>query len=127
MPGLPGGAPPAVGGGRRPGACSGLGLACGPFFRNRAPLLWPVVGVAAGVAAFLVMSAVQPSAAPKAGTAVAVSAPVAPGTMVPASKVAVVKLDFTVDVGVEQADFQVGSSRGAVVLGGRAGAADPLL
>jgi hypothetical protein len=61
------------------------------------------VGVVAGVAAFLVMSAVHPVA----------SRPLAaPGSIVPASKVAVIKLDFTADVAVAEADFQVSLPEG---------------
>jgi len=81
------------------------------FFRRRAPVLWPALGAAVGVAAFLVASAVRPLPPPspsKGGGAEAVAqAAVPPGTVVPASKVAVIKLDFTTDVGVAEADFQV--------------------
>jgi hypothetical protein len=83
------------------------------LLRRPGPLLWPAAGVAAGVAAFLLMSAVQKPAVPRDATArTAADTLVAPGTVVPASKVAVVKLDFTVDVGVEQADFQVSLPEG---------------
>ena len=83
------------------------------FLRRSAPVLWPAVGVAAGVAAFLVMSTVQqqPPAQPLA-TAEAPRPLTEPGTVVPASKVAVIKLDFTADVAVEQADFQVSLPEG---------------
>jgi hypothetical protein len=83
------------------------------FLRRSAPVLWPVVGVAAGVAAFLVMSAVQPPPPVPPGVSAEAPRPIAvPGTLVPASKVAVIKLDFTADVAVEQADFQVSLPEG---------------
>lgn len=82
------------------------------FLRRGAPVLWPVVGVAAGIAAFLVMGAVQQPPVPPLETAEAVRPIVEPGTLVPASKVAVIKLDFTADVAVEEADFQVSLPEG---------------
>lgn len=82
------------------------------FLRRGAPVLWPAVGVAAGVAAFLVMSAVQPPPVAPHETVEALRPIVEPGTLVPASKVAVIKLDFTADVAVEQADFQVSLPEG---------------
>lgn len=81
------------------------------LFQHRAPVLWPSVGLAAGVAAFLVLSALQEPPAPP-GQALDERSLVAPGTQVPVSKVAVIKLDFTVDVAVEQADFQVSLPEG---------------
>ncbi|MDY7224958.1 hypothetical protein [Hyalangium rubrum] len=82
------------------------------FLRRSAPVLWPSLGVAAGVAAFLVMSATQQPPVPPS-KAVQASRPLeAPGTVVPASKVAIIKLDFTADVAVEQADFQVSLPEG---------------
>jgi hypothetical protein len=82
------------------------------FLRRSAPVLWPSLGVASGVVAFLVMSAVRvpPPVGPE--SSVASRAVAAPGTTVPASKVAVIKLDFTADVAVEQADFQVSLPEG---------------
>ena len=82
------------------------------FFRRGAPLLWPSFGVAAGVAAFLLMSAVQQPPTPRPGSAEASRELVAPGTVVPVSMVAVIKLEFTTDVSVEQADFQVSLPEG---------------
>ena len=82
------------------------------FFQQRGPWLWPAAGAAAGVAAFLLMSAVQPPPVPPAVLAEAARPLEAPGTQVPASKVAVIKLDFTVDVAVEEADFQVSLPEG---------------
>jgi hypothetical protein len=82
------------------------------FLRRGAPVLWPVLGVAAGVAAFLVMGAVQQPVAPAPVVAEAPRPLAAPGTVVPASKVAVIKLDFTADVAVEEADFQVSLPEG---------------
>ncbi len=76
------------------------------FLRHNAPVLWPAFGIAAGVAAFLFLSAVQ---APLDTPAPPIAAP---GSMVPVSKVAVIKLDFTADVAVEQADFQVSLPEG---------------
>ncbi len=82
------------------------------FLRRGAPVLWPAVGVAAGVATFLALSTAQQPPTPPPATA-EVSRPLAvPGTIVPASKVAVIKLDFTADVAVEQADFQVSLPEG---------------
>jgi hypothetical protein len=84
---------------------------------QRAPVLWPAVGVVAGVVTFLVLNATRapvPGGAP-VETAVperAVATLEAPGTQVPVSKVAVIKLDFTADVAVEQADFQVSLPEG---------------
>ena len=82
------------------------------LFRRRAPWLWPVMGAAAGVAAFLMMSAVQQPPTPPAVAAEASRPLETPGTQVPVSKVAVIKLDFTADVAVEQADFQVSLPEG---------------
>jgi hypothetical protein len=83
------------------------------FLRRGAPVLWPVVGIAAGVAAFLVLSAVQQPPMPQPARIAETPLPIAvPGTLVPASKVAVIKLDFTADVAVEQADFQVSLPEG---------------
>lgn len=80
------------------------------LFRHRAPIVWPSVGVAAGVAAFLLLGAVRAPPAPLPAVA---SRPLAvPGTQVPVSKVAVIKLDFTADVAVAQADFQVSLPEG---------------
>jgi hypothetical protein len=76
------------------------------FCRRRAPILWPAVGVAAGVATFLLLSALQRPPSPVTSLAEV------PGTTVPASKVAVIRLDFTADVAVEQADFQVSLPEG---------------
>ncbi|WP_224366376.1 hypothetical protein [Hyalangium versicolor] len=82
------------------------------WMRRAAPVLWPVLGVAAGVAAFFVLGAVRsPPASLPEGTQVSRSLE-APGTRVPASRVAVIKLDFTADVAVEQADFQVSLPEG---------------
>jgi hypothetical protein len=81
------------------------------LFRHRAPVLWPLVGIAAGAATFLLLSALQapPPVPPPSGA----SRPLAePGTQVPVSKVAVIKLEFTADVAVEQADFQVSLPEG---------------
>lgn len=95
-----------------PPARGGLGA----WLRRAGPVLWPVSGVAAGVAAFLVMGALQgPPPVPAAPDAVAVrAAPVLPGTQVPVSKVAVIKLGFTTDVSVEDAAFQVSLPEGLV-------------
>jgi hypothetical protein len=82
------------------------------LFRRNAPWLWPMCGVAAGIAAFLVMSALQQPPPPPPGVAEASRPLTEPGTQVPVSKVAVIKLDFTADVAVEQADFQVSLPEG---------------
>ncbi len=77
------------------------------WLRRGAPVLWPVLGLAAGVAAFFVLGAVRQSPQLLPSEPVASRPLEAPGTLVPASRVAVIKLDFTADVAVEQADFQV--------------------
>ncbi len=81
------------------------------WMRRGAPLLWPALGVAAGVAAFLVMGEVR---RPEPVEPPAVAEVARPGTVVPASKVAVIKFDFTTDVAVEEADFQVSLPEGLV-------------
>lgn len=81
------------------------------FWRRRAPVLWPAVGVAAGVATFLVLGAVRGPAVTGPDVP-ALAGLERPGTQVPVSKVAVIKLDFTADVAVEQADFQVSLPEG---------------
>lgn len=77
------------------------------LFQRRAQWLWPVLGAVAGVAAFLLMGEVREP--PTSPTVVAEDARALelPGTQVPVSKVAVIKLDFTAEVAVEEADFQV--------------------
>jgi len=71
-----------------------------PERRNTwARLLWPAVGFATAVAVFI---ALQLFRAPEPVPAVLIAA-----TEVPASKVAVIKLNFTADVSVESAEFQV--------------------
>ena len=82
------------------------------WLRRSAPVLWPAVGVAAGVAAFLTLSALQHTPAPQPAVEQASNELEAPGTTVPASKVAVIKLDFTADVAVAEADFQVSLPEG---------------
>ncbi len=82
------------------------------FFRRRAAWLWPVMGAVAGVVAFLLMSAVMQPPGPAPMTAGASRPLETPGTQVPVSKVAVIKLDFTADVAVEEADFQVSLPEG---------------
>jgi hypothetical protein len=82
------------------------------LFQRRAPWLWPVLGVAAGIATFLVLSAVREPPPIPAAIAEASRPLEQPGTQVPVSKVAVIKLDFTADVAVEQADFQVSLPEG---------------
>ncbi|MBZ4373627.1 hypothetical protein [Corallococcus sp. AS-1-6] len=82
------------------------------FWRRRAPVLWPAVGVAMGVATFLVLGAVRGTPGVPGTAAAGMAALERPGTQVPVSKVAVIKLDFTADVAVEQADFQVSLPEG---------------
>lgn len=82
------------------------------WLRRSAPVLWPSVGIAAGVATFLALSALQHPTTPQPVATEASRELEAPGTAVPASKVAVIKLDFTADVAVEQADFQVSLPEG---------------
>jgi len=93
------------------------------WFKKGAPWVWPAVGTAMGVTAFLVASALRPlpAASPLSGEpgvsqarsqAAQEGMAASPGTVVPVSKVAVIKLDFTTDVGVEEADFQVSLPEG---------------
>jgi hypothetical protein len=65
------------------------------------PVLWPAVGVAAGVAAFLVLGALRPTSS----TAQAAAQELA--VKVPASKVALIRLNFSADVAVESAQLHV--------------------
>lgn len=82
------------------------------FWRRHAPVLWPAVGIAAGVATFLVLGAVRDLPGANVPESPQARALERPGTQVPVSKVAVIKLDFTADVAVEQADFQVSLPEG---------------
>ena len=84
--------------------------------RPRRAWLWPVGGLAAGVAAYALLvvvhgnpvglQAARPQVAPAAPAAVA-SGPVWPSFRVPSSKVAVVKLAFSAEVAVEDVTFEV--------------------
>lgn len=73
------------------------------WLRRGAPLLWPASGLALGVAVFFLLVTMHE---PK-GLALRT-----PSSTVPASKVAVINLDFSADVAVEQADFQVSLPEG---------------
>jgi hypothetical protein len=93
------------------------------------PWLWPLSGALAGVLAFLVSARVaapvQQASTPALPVVATVApprpAPALPGTEVPASKVAILKRDFTVDVAVEEAEFQVSLPEGlAFWVGGEA-------
>ena len=97
------------------------------LLRRFAPVLWPLSGALAGVLAFLLAGKVAAPAVPAreapapAVAAAAVAPPERPGSVVPASKVAVLKLDFTVDVAVEDAEFEVSLPEGlAFWVGGEA-------
>ena len=85
-----------------PGPASGWERVQG-WLRRGAPLLWPASGLALGVAVFFLLGSMRE---PR-GLASEV-----PGSTVPASKVAVINLDFSADVAVEQADFQVSLPEG---------------
>jgi hypothetical protein len=95
--------------------------------RSFAPVLWPLSGALAGVLAFVLAGKVAspppvqaPASAP-VPVAAAVAPPERPGSVVPASKVAILKLDFTVDVAVEDAEFEVSLPEGlAFWVGGEA-------
>jgi hypothetical protein len=67
---------------------------------RRGRLLWPAFGLATGVAAFLVLEVLRGSLPPLAPRADAVA-------VVPATKVAVIRLDLDVEVAVQQAEIQV--------------------
>jgi len=64
------------------------------------PVMWPAVGVAAGVAVFLFLAALQSPALPAAVAEV-------PAVRVPASKVALIRLNFSADVAVQSAQLHV--------------------
>ena len=85
----------------RSGMWNGLGARLG------GRLLWPAIGIAAGIAAFLALElgrvAVVGTPAPPVAVAVA---------EVPASKVAVIRLNFSADVAVESADLKVSLPEG---------------
>jgi hypothetical protein len=74
--------------------------------RRRGPVLWPALGVAAGLAVFLIFSSRGQPVAPVAQAPAAEELPEA-SAVVPASKVALIKLNFTAEVAVESADFEV--------------------
>jgi len=86
------------------------------WLRERRAWLWPVGGLAAGVAAYALLVAVhgdplrpqtvQPQVALAEPRAVA-SGPVWPSFRVPFSKVAVIKLAFAAEVAVEDVTFEV--------------------
>ena len=86
------------------------------WLRERRAWLWPVGGLAAGVAAYALLVAVhgnplrtqivQPQVAQAEPRAVA-SGPVWPSFRVPFSKVAVIKLAFAAEVAVEDVTFEV--------------------
>lgn len=87
----------------------------GDTLRRGLPLLWPLSGAVAGVLAYVLMSqiATGPARAPE-GLARAPEAAAAVGTSFPVSKVAVLKIEFTVEAAVEDADFQVSLPEGLV-------------
>src|SRR5207248_1254335 len=68
------------------------------------PVMWPALGVAAGVAAFLVLGALQ---RPAPGTPTTPGAVAELAVRVPASKVALIRLNFSADVAVETAQLHV--------------------
>ena len=86
------------------------------WLRHRRAWLWPVGGLAAGVAAYALLvvvygdpvarQAARPQVAPAAPTTVA-SGPVWPSFRVPSSKVAVIRLAFSAEVAVEDVTFEV--------------------
>jgi len=63
------------------------------------PVLWPAVGVAVGVAVFLVLGSLRPAPPTPIAQELAVK--------VPASKVALIRLNFSADVAVETAQLHV--------------------
>ncbi|HVE86897.1 MAG TPA: hypothetical protein VND93_28775 [Myxococcales bacterium] len=89
-------------------AAAGPPPAPGPWARWRValerwrPALWPAAGVAAGVAAFLVLGALQRPVAPGQ-----MQAPEALAVQVPSSKVALIRLTFSADVAVQSAQMHV--------------------
>jgi hypothetical protein len=91
------------------------------WLRDRRAWLWPVGGLAAGVASYALLMAVHgnPLATPAAPPVLATAASVAPAPLavasgsilpsfrVPSSKVAVIKLAFAAEVAVEDVTFEV--------------------
>lgn len=71
-------------------------------------LLWPAIGIAAGVAAFLALELVRSAGI---GTPAPAAATVEIAE-VPASKIAVIRLNFSADVAVESADLKVSLPEG---------------
>jgi len=64
------------------------------------PVMWPAAGVAAGVAVFLALGALRPPSLPA-------TVAEAPAVRVPASKVALIRLNFSADVAVQSAQLHV--------------------
>ena len=64
-------------------------------------LLWPALGAAAGAAAFLALAVLQPSIVPRKG------APAGPVTLLPSSRVAVVRINLAAEVAVDAAHIRV--------------------
>jgi len=84
------------------------------WLRNRRAWLWPLGGVAAGVASFVLLTVVRgvPMGPPTVGASnpalqAVASGPILPSFRVPSSKVAVVKLAFAAEVAVEDVTFEV--------------------
>jgi hypothetical protein len=80
------------------------------WLRDRRAWLWPLAGVAAGVASFVlltVLRGVPMGAAVNPLPQTVTSGPVLPSFRVPSSKVAVVKLAFAAEVAVEDVTFEV--------------------
>ena len=79
---------------------------------DRRAWLWPVGGLASGVAAYALLVVVHgnpvgPRPSVQGGPVVVASGPVLPSFQVPSSKVAVIKLAFAAEVAVEDVTFEV--------------------
>ena len=95
----------AAGAPEGPGAWNRLAV----LFERRAWMAWPAVGLAAGVAAFVGLGVLQTAPGPAVGSA----SPLAIASAeVPSSRVAVIKLNFSADVAVENAEFMVSLPEG---------------
>jgi hypothetical protein len=83
------------------------------WLRDRRAWLWPLGGVAAGVASFLFMAvlrgvpATPPVGAVSPAPLAVTNGPVLPSFRVPSAKVAVIKLAFAAEVAVEDVTFEV--------------------
>lgn len=85
----------------------------GGWLRDRRPWLWPASGLAAGLAAYVLLLVIHgnplrsPSISHQRALTEAETGQVLPSYRVPTSKVAVIKLAFAAEVAVEDVTFEV--------------------